>query len=463
MTHLDALTTHMDSIPKNKGLTLGYKDSRVEGMTKTIVKTYKYRMYPSVTQEKIMDQWVILCRYIYNICVEQRRMLFDLYSHQPMMQELNEKGYQKSDRHVSPLEDPRRYTNWVIQCREVTQIRKVFPEFSEVPAGVMSCVVNRVDQAFKKYYSNLKDYRNGKLKKFPLPPGFSSRFDDFSLLHKRWNGFKCILGEGNIARIYGFPNMPQGLRVRLHTPIDGRVVQQQIKKENNQWFLCITIEKEIVLPLTIRPSVGVDLGITRTVQLSNGEYQNLPYAGMKELLDRKKVLQRRLKKKIGGDRKRGVKQSNNYKKAYERISKIDQKIANIRQYHLKRIATEIARDHGVVVVEKLKVKNMTKSAKGTSELPGKNVKAKSGLNRQILLTSPYFFRTFLEQKCNELSSNYIEVNPAYTSQDCSKCGHRHSDNRISQAQFKCQSCGFESNADHNAAINILKISEIKTC
>ena len=95
---------------------------------------------------------------------------------------------------------------------------------------------------------------------------------------------------------------------------------------------------------TNRDVVGVDLGISRTTQLSTGKYESLPYDLLESLNQRKKVLQRRLKRKVGGDRNKKEKQSSNYKKAYQKIAKIDRKIANIKAYHLKRVATEIAKD-----------------------------------------------------------------------------------------------------------------------
>jgi putative transposase len=414
----------------------------------TIVRTYKYRMYLGTDQEKTLDDWVRLCRSVYNLCVEQRKSMYFRYN------ENSFSTYEKEGK-ITESYSPRRYTNNFEQQREITQLKKEFPEYAEVPAGVLAKISDRVDQAFKKYFSNLKDYRSGKLKKFPLPPGFSSRFDDFSLLHMRSNGFELQVLGNNMARIFGFPKLKDGIRVRYHRPIDGQVLQQQIKKEGPNWYLCISVEKEIVPLSTNRDVVGVDLGITRTAQLSTGKHESLPYDLLESLNQRKKVLQRRLKRKVGGNRDKKEKQSNNYKKAYQKIAKIDRKIANIKAYHLKRVATEIAKTHSVVVVEKLKVKNMTASAKGTIESPGNRIKQKSGLNRKILLTSPYFFRTFLKEKCREFGSVYIEVNPAYTSQMCSKCEYVNKDNRLTQSEFKCSACGFELNADHNAAINIL--------
>ena len=98
---------------------------------------------------------------------------------------------------------------------------------------------------------------------------------------------------------------------------------------------------------------------------------------------------------------------------------------------------------------------MTASAAGTVEEPGRNVWAKSGLNRSMLDVAPFQIRQMLTYKASWYGSRVIAVNPAYTSQKCSVCGHVHKDNRISQSVFICKSCGHVDNADVNAARNIL--------
>ncbi|MBT9386605.1 transposase [Pseudooceanicola sp. CBS1P-1] len=106
------------------------------------------------------------------------------------------------------------------------------------------------------------------------------------------------------------------------------------------------------------------------------------------------------------------------------------------------------------MVEKLRAKNMTRSAKGTVEAPGVNVKAKAGLNRSILNVGWFGFEAKLAYKLAERGGQLAHVNPAYTSQTCSACGAVDSRGRESQASFVCPCCGFRSNADLNAAINI---------
>ena len=99
---------------------------------------------------------------------------------------------------------------------------------------------------------------------------------------------------------------------------------------------------------------------------------------------------------------------------------------------------------------------MSKSAKGTLEAPGRDVKRKSGLNKAILDQGWGEFRRQLEYKQAWRGGWVLLVNPAYTSQKCSCCGHTAKENRENQEQFVCTACGSTSNADHNAAKNILR-------
>ena len=126
---------------------------------------------------------------------------------------------------------------------------------------------------------------------------------------------------------------------------------------------------------------------------------------------------------------------------------------------LHKVSTEISKNHAMIVVEDLKVENMSKSAKGTVEKPGKNVKQKSGLNRSIRDQGWGEFIHQLEYKQLWSGGQLVKIDPKFTSQKCSKCGHISKDNRKTQSKFKCVNCGFESNADLNAAINILEAGQ----
>ncbi len=127
-----------------------------------------------------------------------------------------------------------------------------------------------------------------------------------------------------------------------------------------------------------------------------------------------------------------------------------------RKDWIEKATTKLAHDYDTIVIEDLKVKNMTKSAKGTLSNPGKNVRQKAGLNRSILSQGWGIFRRRLTDKATNATTpvTIVVINPVYTSQRCSKCGHTEKKNRKSQAVFSCQSCGHIDNADVNAAKNI---------
>lgn len=129
--------------------------------------------------------------------------------------------------------------------------------------------------------------------------------------------------------------------------------------------------------------------------------------------------------------------------------------ANIQQNYLHQVSTDISKNHALVVLEDLKVANMSKSASGTLDEPGKMVAAKSGLNRSILDQGWHSFKSMLSYKLGHLGGELLLVDPRYTSQKCSSCGHTEKDNRMSQAEFAFMRCGFRENADVNAAKNVL--------
>jgi putative transposase len=150
-----------------------------------------------------------------------------------------------------------------------------------------------------------------------------------------------------------------------------------------------------------------------------------------------------------------VKFSANWKKQKKKIARLYERIANARHDFLHKASTLISKNHAMVVVEDLKVRNMSKSAKGDLADPGRNVKAKSGLNRSILDQGWAMFIQMLQYKQTWLGGEVIKVNPQHTSQTCPECHHVSKDNRTSQSRFKCVACGYTENADLVGALNVL--------
>ena len=132
------------------------------------------------------------------------------------------------------------------------------------------------------------------------------------------------------------------------------------------------------------------------------------------------------------------------------------RVVNARKDFLHKASTQIASAHARVIVEDLGVKNMSASARGTAEQPGRRVKQKAGLNRSILDQGWAEFRRQLEYKLSWNGGMLVAVPAQYTSQTCPECGHVSKDNRQTQAVFACVACGHTGNADWVAAVNILE-------
>jgi len=153
---------------------------------------------------------------------------------------------------------------------------------------------------------------------------------------------------------------------------------------------------------------------------------------------------------------RKVKFSNNWKKAKVKIQRIHSRIGNARRDYLHKATTAISQNHAIVCIEDLQVRNMSRSAAGSVEQPGKQVRSKSGLNKAILDQGWFEFRRQLDYKLAWRGGYLIAVPPKNTSRTCPACGHISADNRQTQARFECVDCGYENNADVVGAINVLR-------
>ena len=235
--------------------------------------------------------------------------------------------------------------------------------------------------------------------------------------------------------------------------IAGKIKNLTISKQGTSWFCSVQVEKEeniIQKPITASNSIGIDVGITKFATLSNGEHIE-PRNSFRSLENKLAKVQRIVSKK--------KKFSNNWRKCVKREQSIQNKIKNVRLDFLHKETTKIGKNHALVALEELKIKNMSKSAKGTTDNPGKNVKAKSGLNKSILDQGWGMFGLQLEYKLQWNGGEVIRVNPKYTSQTCSNCSYKDSGNRLSQAKFECKACGHKENADINVAKNILAVGQ----
>ena len=213
-----------------------------------------------------------------------------------------------------------------------------------------------------------------------------------------------------------------------------------LKRTGGKWYAIVCFAVAIEEPADNGHAIGVDMNAGQVAD-SDGDIHPAP--DTRGLEARGRRLQRRIGRRKKGSRRR--------EKALRHLAKVRRKIANRRRNWHHHVSRTLAGKAGTVVVEDLKTANMTRTAKGTVDEPGRNVAQKSGLNRVILNTGWAALRQMLEYK----AANVVSVNPAYTSQTCHGCGTADSRSRRSQAEFICVACGHAANADLNAAANIL--------
>ena len=238
------------------------------------------------------------------------------------------------------------------------------------------------------------------------------------------------------------------VKFRRSQDIQGTPKNVTVSKRVGEWYIAVQVEIEVDDPKhpNAEQEVGIDMGIARFATLSNGNVLK-PHNAYRENQKKLAKAQRKLARQKKG--------SKNREKQKWRIQRLHKRIADSRLDYLHKASTWIAKNHSKVVLEDLKVTNMSKSAKGTLENPGRNVAAKSGLNKSILDQGWFEFKRQLGYKLEWLGGELVLINPRHTSQRCNVCGEIDRENRKSQAKFECVNCGHQDNADNNAALNIL--------
>lgn len=251
------------------------------------------------------------------------------------------------------------------------------------------------------------------------------------------------------------------VKLRLSRQIEGEIKNVTVGERAGRWSVSVQTEREVPEPTTgIAPEVGLDLGVATFATLSDGTILH----PSSELLARMKRAEERLsweQRKLSRKYRKGAK-SRNFAKQKRRLARAHERVANMRLDFLHKTSTAISETQAVVHVEDLKIRNMSRSAWGTVEAPGKKVRQKSGLNRSILSRGWGIFLTLLGYKLSQNGGRLVRVPPQYTSQTCSVCSHVTPENRKTQEAFVCVACGHEENADVNAAKNILRAGQARS-
>ncbi|MGN9767350.1 RNA-guided endonuclease InsQ/TnpB family protein [Micromonospora sp. SD12] len=258
-----------------------------------------------------------------------------------------------------------------------------------------------------------------------------------------------------LNRRWGEVRLPKfgPVRFRWTRPLGGTIRNATVSRSGAGWHISFCVEDSVseAAPNGM-PPVGVDRGVAVAVATSDDEVWNQEFVTPGEAV-RLKRLQRQLSRSLrvhGRNRRSGRRDA-----ARAALARLHARIHDRRADFAARTAVRLVRTHGTVVVEDLRIRNMTASVKGTIEEPGRNVRQKAGLNRAILAKGWGGFLLRLEHTARYHGAQIVKVNPAYTSQACHACKHVARESRESQAVFRCVACGHQDNADVNAAKNIL--------
>ncbi|MEH8179752.1 transposase [Gallibacterium anatis] len=316
-----------------------------------------------------------------------------------------------------------------------TKIANLLPQWKkelvwlkECHSQVLQQSLKDLESAFKNFFQQRADFpkfkKKGLKERFRFPQG-------------------CKLEQQN-NRLY-LPKIGW-VRYRNSREVVGEIKNVTVSQKCGRFFVSIQTEFEYEIPTHKGGEIGIDMGVARFATLSNGEFFE-PLNAFKTYKGKLAKLQRQLKNK--------VKFSQNWQKLKAKIAKLHHKIANCRKDFLHQTSSKISKNHAMIYIEDLQVSNMSKSAKGTAETPGKNVAAKSGLNQAILDQSWFEFRRQLDYKTQWQGGFLVAVPAQNTSRTCPCCGHVAKENRQTQANFECVECGYTENADVVGALNVL--------
>jgi putative transposase len=367
----------------------------------------RYRLLPTPAQQAVPRGHCAHARYMWNLAVEQH-------------------SHWHPGRKGAP--------GYLEQCRQLTQARAEHPWLAVGSQTVQQQALRDFSQAMTAFFDPANPAGRPSWRK-------AGRHEGFRITGRRGQQWDVR----RISRKAGQVRVPKAGWVRFRW---SRAVPEEAKSYRvtmdraGRWHTAFAAVPEPVPAPGNGQAVGVDRGVTASAALSTGELLACPALSRRERI-RLRRLQRTLARGKRGSKRRG--------RVRHAIARLRARETDRRKDWAEKVSTGLARGFDTIRVEDLQINSMTRSAKGTRENPGRNVRQKAGLNRGILRSGWGRLVRRLEDKA---PGRVERVSPVFTSQRCSACGQVDRSSRESQAVFRCTACGFACHADVNAAINI---------
>ena len=344
---------------------------------------YKFRLYPTKAQEKKLEETLETCRRLYNFMLDDR-----IKNHTPFFE----------------------------QKKKLVELKKEDKYLKSVHSQVLQDVVLRLDKAFQSYFAGLSRFPRFKRK---------GRYNSFTYPQHE-TGFKLIgnrIKLGTIGRI----------KVKIHRAVEGEIKTATIIKDVDQWYVAFAVEEpERQTSNQNDKAVGIDVGVTNLITLSDGKNIEAPKF-LRKAEERIKRLQKTLSRKKRGSHRR--------EKSRILLAKAWRKVRRQRDDFAHKISNNLVKEYGIIVFEDLNIKSMVKN---------------HSLASAIMDSCWYKLRQFTVYKAERRGGRVIFVNPAGTSQKCSGCREM-VQKPLSERVHMCPKCGLVLDRDVNAARNILAL------
>jgi len=355
-------------------------------------KTFKYRIYPTKSQETLLEKTLDGCRWLYNHFLEERKASW----------ETGKKSLSRYDQEAT-----------------LPFLKEEYPFLNGIHSQVLQNIAVRIDLAFRAFFRRVNA---GETPGYPRFRG-KDRYDSFTFPQ---SGFRLdeFLHISKIGK----------LKIRKHRDIEGKIKTCTIRRTpTGKWFVSFACDIDHVpVQQPVEPVIGLDMGLESFATRSDAESIENPRFFRQEEEALAKA-QRKLSVQEKGSRAR--------RKARRVVSRIHERINWRRDNFAHQKSRKLVNQFNTIALEDLSINNMMKNKS-------------HGLNKSIGDAAWRMFLELLDCKAEEAGKRAIKVNPAYTSQTCSRCGTRHKLN-LSDRIFHCPVCNLELNRDVNAAVNIL--------